>query len=318
MKRSIGSSSHSMCIVVRPLGRCRFRSVVLGVALLVGVADPCCCSLLAQSEPLQEARFDRPVELAKLEKDAITESSGLAPSHVSPNVFWTHNDSGDEPRVFAFDRQGQHLGTSHFLGAQAKDWEDMGSFRLNGRSYLFVADVGDNRGKRESYSIYIAREPENPKRDTRAIAIDFQYSDGSHNCEAVAYDGTTGAFLLVEKAVRLRSRVYQLQWPARNNANERMRTATLVGEVSVPIATAADVSADGLNLVVATYGKGYFVRRRPNESWQAALNRPGHTIALPPRRQGESICFDAAGENLYLTSEKRPCPLFEMKRISEN
>lgn len=318
MKHPVGPSSHVACIVARPNGRCRLPLVVLGITTLVGAANPRCCLLLAQTEPVEEVRFDTPVELAKLEKDAITESSGLAPSQQSPDVFWTHNDSGDEPRVFAFDRQGRHLGTSHFLGAKSKDWEDMGSFRLNGRSYLFVADVGDNGGKRESYSIYIAREPENPKRDTRAIAIEFQYSDGSHNCEAVAYDGTTGVFLLIEKAVRLRSRVYQLPWPPRNDANAGMLTATLVGEVAVPIATAADISADGLNLVVATYGKGYFVSRHPNETWPMALNRPGQTIALPPRRQGESICFDAAGKNLFLTSEKRPCPLFEMKRISEN
>ena len=33
----------------------------------------------------------------------ITESSGLAASKLHPGVYWTHNDSGDGPYVYAID-----------------------------------------------------------------------------------------------------------------------------------------------------------------------------------------------------------------------
>src|SRR6059058_4342891 len=33
----------------------------------------------------------------------ITESSGLAASHLHPGIYWTHNDSGDGPYIYAVD-----------------------------------------------------------------------------------------------------------------------------------------------------------------------------------------------------------------------
>ncbi len=102
--------------------------------------------------------------LAILEKDAIDESSGLAVGRRANDVFWTHNDSNGKPRLFAFDRTGKHLGTSRIQGAEAIDWEDMGSFAVNRHPYLFVADVGDNAKAREHYTIYVVKEPFHPSR----------------------------------------------------------------------------------------------------------------------------------------------------------
>lgn len=42
-------------------------------------------------------------ETARLANQAIAESSGLACSRTTPGVFWTHNDSGDQARLFAFN-----------------------------------------------------------------------------------------------------------------------------------------------------------------------------------------------------------------------
>ena len=35
-------------------------------------------------------------------------------------------------------------------------------------------------------------------------------------------------------------------------------------------------------------------------------------IVLPVRVQGEAICYGQDGKTLYLTSEKRPTPLWEV------
>ncbi len=48
----------------------------------------------------------RPSEqLSLLEDKAINESSGLARSQHHPDHYWTHNDSGDTPRLFLIDRK---------------------------------------------------------------------------------------------------------------------------------------------------------------------------------------------------------------------
>lgn len=246
--------------------------------------------------------------LCRLAKDDITESSGLAVSRRCGEVLWTHNDSGDKPRLFAFNQRGEHLGTSYLIGAEAIDWEDMGAFSYNSQAYLFVADVGDNLRERDEYQIYVAREPKSPKKDTKAIVIRFTYEDGPHNCEAVAYDPIERTFLFVEKQLALTSRVYEFAWPRRDQ--NKPLVARQIGTLPVPLVTAMDISADGRQLIVASYGNGYRLERNLDEGWRDALTRPGYAVEFPERRQGETVCFSPDASTIFLTSEKKPCPLF--------
>jgi len=63
----------------------------------------------------------------------INESSGLVKSRLWSNVFWTHNDSGDEPRIFPVKRDGSILKpewAEEYAGIKIKDavnidWEDI-------------------------------------------------------------------------------------------------------------------------------------------------------------------------------------------------
>src|SRR5690242_16795554 len=47
----------------------------------------------------------------------ITESSGLAASHLHPGIYWTHNDSDDGPYIYAVDsRTGKTVATLTLKG----------------------------------------------------------------------------------------------------------------------------------------------------------------------------------------------------------
>jgi hypothetical protein len=230
-------------------------------------------------------------------------------SHRHPGLFWTHNDSGDGPRLFAFDEQGRHRGTCQLTGAAAVDWEDMGSFQWRGQDLLFVGDVGDNLGRRESCHVYIFAEPESPNSRAAVLqTLEFSYSDGPRDCEALAFDGTLREFLIVEKRLAIGSAVYRLPWTSARS--DEPRVAERIATIPVPWATSLDISPDGRRAIVATYGSAFEFSRQPEESWQAALARSGRLVELPPRAQGESICYGRDGASLFLTSEKRPCPLF--------
>ena len=90
----------------------------------------------------------------------VRESSGLGFSRRQPGHVWTHNDSGDRPRLFAFDDQGKPSGDFEFTsGVKAKDWEDMVAFTDAGVPRLLVADCGDNGMKRSSVSLVLWDEP---------------------------------------------------------------------------------------------------------------------------------------------------------------
>lgn len=257
-------------------------------------------------------------KLADLEERKIKESSGLAISGRNPDVFWTHNDSGGDPELFAFNIQGKSVGKSKVKDAECRDWEDMGAFTLEQQHYLFIADTGDNIKNQARYSIYWGVEPELPGKPFKPRQILFRYEDGSHDCEAVAYDSSRREFLLVEKRLGLNSRVYSLSWdPRHDNRNELI--ANRIGALPVMMVTGGDISTDGLHLVVSTYANSYEITRNPGEDWAQALAKPGRSIATPSLRQGEAICYGRDNVTLYLTSEKHPCPLFSITRpISEN
>src|SRR6185503_14763457 len=79
----------------------------------------------------------------------LDEISGMSQSRGNPNIFWVHNDSGDQARVYAVNRKGVLVGTYLLDGASAVDWEDMAMGPApGGRSYLYLADIGDNSARR--------------------------------------------------------------------------------------------------------------------------------------------------------------------------
>ena len=49
--------------------------------------------------------------IAQLEERSVKEGSGLASGRRQAGVYWTLNDSGNTPDLFAFDQQGRRLGT---------------------------------------------------------------------------------------------------------------------------------------------------------------------------------------------------------------
>ncbi len=283
---------------VRPL---RFREVV---ALL----------LLAPAAAVAESpRYGEPERLATLDRPAVDESSGLAVSRRRDDLFWTHNDSGDGPKLYAFHTDGSVAATFRVDGADAVDWEDMASYRRDGRARLLVGDIGDNRGRRDHLTLYAVREPK-IRGDEEAVEplpirrkVPFHLAGGPADCEALAVHPSAERILLLTKRL-FGGAVHRLPLFPETSQPTTERVAT----VTVPLATALDVSPDGRRAVVGTYGPAYIFRRAADEPWSAAFAADPAVVSMPDRRQGETICCGADGRTLYLTSEKRPTPLWRV------
>jgi hypothetical protein len=245
-----------------------------------------------------------------LANEEIVESSGVAASWRRRGAFWTHNDSGDAPRLFAFDSSGKDLGTCELRGTEAIDWEDIASFEQDGKSWLLVGDVGDNGHLRKSYQLYLCEEPDPGTVSTATQRIEFRYEDGPHNCESIAIDAANRTVLLSTKAIGITSQVFQLSLPA--TLTKETLIARKIATIPVPIAVAMDISPDSRQAVVLTYGDAFVFSRMPMESWHQAFARAPRLVKMPIRVQGESVCFGCDGRSLYLTSEKRPAPLWEV------
>ena len=275
-------------------------------------------ALAVASALARAASFADGVEAAKLPA-FLNEVSGLAESRTNKGVFWVHNDSGDQPRVYAFNRGGASLGRYTLAGATAVDWEDMAIGPTgDGGSYLYLADIGDNSGRRSSVRVYRVREPlvsanQSPVTETlSAVArFDFAYADGPRDAEAFMVDPLTGDFYIVSKREPGGNRLYRSGSPSDRALNTLERVATF----STTGTTAADISPDGLQVLIRRYSSAidrsspparaasYWRRPDASMSLVTLLAQPGETVPLVAEPQGEAIAFAADNRGFYTTSE---------------
>jgi len=275
--------------------------------------------------------YGPPVRLADLENQSIKESSGIAASWRNADLFWTHNDSGDGPFVYAVDRAGKNRGVWRVTGAQAIDWEDIavGPGPRRGQSYIYAGDIGDNSKKREEIIVYRVVEPrvtskdstssaENPLNTEPADVIRLKYPDGKHDAESLLIHPLTGDLYIVSKELRAAAGVYKLKAPLPKSA---VATLTRVGEVEFAnpgkgFLTGGDISPDGRRVVLCDYlGACEFVLpSKKRVAFDEVWKQPCAVVKTGPRKQGESICYRRDGQALLLTSEGLPCPLIEIAR----
>ena len=94
------------------------------------------------------------------------------------------------------------------VDAVNRDWEDITWVPHDEGWLLAVGDVGDNQARRKSVQIYFADFPrhlaafeapeafdEVPLRHT----LELTYPDGPRDCEAMAYDASSGKILFLTK-----------------------------------------------------------------------------------------------------------------------
>jgi hypothetical protein len=234
-----------------------------------------------------------------------TELSGIVYSRSQPGVLWTHNDSGDRPRLLAIAPDGKLLADLAVAGAESIDWEDIAA----ARGSLLVGDIGDNGTERPSVAVYRVNEPRlgggSAPSATRATRFDLRYPDGPHNAEALLRDPTGGTIVIVEKRAAGRAGVYVADRVAAG-ATTMLRRA---GRIAVGEVTGGDVSADGRTIALRTYDRVLVWTREPGESIPRALQRRPCAAreGLLSEGQGEALALRGDGR-AFLTVPEGPRP----------
>jgi hypothetical protein len=252
----------------------------------------------------------RAVITGRIDAEAATELSGLVLSRSQPRVLWTHNDSGDSPRILAVTPAGRLLADVAISGADAIDWEDIASGRApGGQDALYIADIGDNQARRPDVTVYRVPEPHvgagaPPTESASAARLTLRYADGAHDAETLLLDPSSGALVVVTKSFGGDSGVYVATSPSASATTVLRRSARLAlgsGEA----VTAGDVSADGRTIVLRTYDRAFAWRRRAGESVAAALRRRPCTAStdLFAEGQGEALALTAHGGAFYTVPE---------------
>jgi hypothetical protein len=256
-------------------------------------------------------------EQVELDIPNLSEASGLCASHVTEGVFFTHNDSGESNDVYAFALDGSLVATLRLEGALSEDWEDIGvgPGPESGKSYLYVADIGDNdRIRTTSIVIERALEPELSASDRgRALSLPFEslyfsYPDEPHNAETLLVDPVSGDFYIATKGDPDGARVYVARAPHSKTAITPLEYVTTLafGRAPLggsPLATGGSVAPDGSALLIRTYDAVFWWRRAEGKTLGEALLGEPCPLRVADEQQGEGVTFGADALSYYTLGE---------------
>lgn len=288
------------------------------------------CAFVALWLGFQREPYGPPATIATLKDKSISESSGLAASRLTPRAYWTHNDSGDGPFIYAFDTRGDSFGVFRVAGAQARDWEDMaaGPGPERGKAYLYLGDIGDNNDARTEIVVYRVAEPAlttdtrkltkiRPGTTEPAEAIRLRYPDGAHDAEALLVHPISGHIYIITKVVIANSAVYEAAPPF---TVDKPITMTRLGVVNVPslfggVITGGSISPDGRHVALCDYFQGYELTlpagsKNFNDIWKQKMVG----FDLGKRKQGEAITYRLDGKALLATSEGKNSAVIQVTR----
>lgn len=275
--------------------RAAIRLLVASVLLAGGCA----------STPLSSSGQVLEVKRLALLAEAISESSGLAAHH---GRLFTHNDSGDLPRLYVIDPSNGEVAEDFELrDALNFDWEEL----AQDERYLHVLDCGNNLGRREWMQVYSVRWSDlaagrsrgAPSRLTEFGFADAQPSAGAykHNndCEAAAMvDGELWVFS--KNWQDEQSRLYRFKPDGGRHRVEAQGSYPVGGLI-----TAADYDPERRLLALLGYTRKRFSSSafiwlvpvsRGEPDWSGAVRYP-----ISPAGQWEAVLWRPEG--LLLTRE---------------
>ncbi|MDX3385147.1 WD40 repeat domain-containing protein [Streptomyces niveiscabiei] len=223
----------------------------------------------------------------------IKESSGLAASHQHPGVYWTHNDSGYGPQIYAVDgATGETVATVTLRGVGTP--RDVEAISVGPDNQIYVGDIGDNFDGRWPYLwIYRLPEPKVLKDQTvRATQYIVKYADGGRDAESMMVHPKTGRVYIIDKK---EDGGHLYEGPAKLTAS-----GDNIFKPIAPVdlwATDAAFSPDGRQLVVRGYFGGI------TYDWNGGKIQKTGRLDVPLQRQGESVTYSADGRKLLFGSE---------------
>ncbi|MEM0912691.1 MAG: hypothetical protein AAGJ37_17080 [Pseudomonadota bacterium] len=260
--------------------------------------------------------------LPLLKDDEIDEASGIAASRYHKDAFWVHNDSGDKPRLFLVNKYGHTLAVLELEGLGARDWEDVAINVENDIPYIYVAEIGDNRGQYQDKYIYRFPEPSLDGDEIKIVisdidTIQFAYPVKARDAESLMVDPITKDIVIISKREKF-SKIFELKYPY---SKEEINVLVEIGELPFRNTVAGDISPDGQKVLVKTYDEVFFWRRQNGESIAELLTKASVRVPYQREPQGEAIAWSREGDAFYTLSEERngvPARFYEYKKNLES
>jgi hypothetical protein len=251
----------------------------------------------------------------------LDETSGLAASRAYPGVFYAHNDRGNAPEVFAFSREGRHLGRFLLADAPTLDIEDLALGPCPAGTCLYLADTGNNRMDREEFAILRTPEPAFDPAGPTAVEVvpwerfTLRYPDRAHDVEAMLVDPRTGQIWLITKPGSGPSAVYRLPLPL---DPDQVNVAQKV--LDLPVPRAGDGQATGASahpcaprFLLRTYRALYEFRAPAGGTLADALRAMPLRVPAANEPLAEAVTYLHDGAGYITVSEGNRSPVNESR-----
>ncbi|MEL6534316.1 MAG: hypothetical protein AAFQ98_02830 [Bacteroidota bacterium] len=255
------------------------------------------------SNPPFDSLFSGATAIRTISEPEMVEISGLVASRQYPGYLWVHNDSGDEPRLFCLDDQGNLVGIFQVEGIALRDWEDI-TIGLGADSvwYLYIGEIGDNAAIHDELYIHQIVEPDPTQPGPVPVAgtMSFVYPDGARDAETLMHDPVTDELWVVSKRED-RVAIYHLGAFTTSHITADKASFTL----PFTLAVAGDISPAGDEILIKKYDTVYYWSREPAQSILEVLEQTPKYLIYQEEPQGESIAWAEDSMGYYTLSEMR-------------
>jgi hypothetical protein len=248
----------------------------------------------------------------------LYELSGFAASQVHPGIFWAHNDSGNAPELYALRPDGTIAATFTLRGATLRDPEDIAVGPCTAgedRSCIYLADTGDNGGRRRSVQILKMEEPEHLANGPLVpVILPFRYADGPADAEAVVVDPATARVFVITKSLLSLGAVYRIDdlGGREGGLAVRVRTLRAPREFDAPT-TAAAVHPSGTRLLLRSYTRVWELRSPGARAFEDVLDAEPVAVPEAPQPQGEALSYTRDGRGYLLAGEGINSPIHRVR-----
>jgi hypothetical protein len=241
---------------------------------------------------------------------ALVDISAMAVSRLQDSLVWVCNGHSDHSRIHALNSHGRNIATYCLKKTFQRNWEDMasGPGPDPAKTYLYVADIGDNDTQWAVKTVYRFAEPSAKWRGDSVIdtikgydKLDFVYPDTFRNAEAMMIDPLTKDYYVIDKNAN-HGRVYVARYPQPTGSVD---TLEYLDSIPYGMITAADISASGLEILLKNYFRIYYWKRAPGESVIQTIVK-ATSQKVPYRREpaGEAMCWSGNADGYFTVSEE--------------
>ncbi len=239
----------------------------------------------------------------------LNENSGMA---YLEDTIWLHNDSGDDPILYAYHPRQGVFRELRLLDAKNIDWEDLA---VSANQNLFIGDFGNNRNQRQDLCIYKIPNPNSlSTHEWLPEKINFHYPDQKQfppslnfrhfDVEAMIAWGDS-LYLFTKNRTKPNNgyiKLYRLpQKPGNYEAVLQDSFKIKQGKFRKSITSAA-ISPDGKTLALLSMGRLRIFKDFEGSNFFQAKYQRNYRLAFT---QKEAIVFKT-NKDLYLSDERSP------------